>query len=193
MRMRSLIAICLLLGMVCSVPVPAQSGSGSRNDTRSTLRAANAEMDRLATKLAGDWNSTETMERGSFFPRGGSRTGSVQVTLASGGYTLLYEVHSDGTAGKLDGFHVIWWDQKAQLYRFFSCFNDANEVCVDRGTAHWEGEALVNDYYFDVNGKRTPGRDTFTFTRTTHTLIAAMQPEGSGKMTTLITTRATRR
>src|SRR5215470_707475 len=162
MRMRSLIAICLLLGMVCSVPVPAQSGSGSRNDTRSTLRAANAEMDRLATKLAGDWNSTETMERCSLFPRGGSRTGRVHVTLASGGYTLLYEV-------------------------------DSNEVCVDRGTAHWEGEALVNDYYFEVNGKRIPGRDTFTFTRTTHTLVAAMQPEGSGKMTTLITTRATRR
>jgi len=84
-------------------------------------------------------------------------------------------------------------DQKAQLYRFFSCFNDANEVCIDRGTAHWEGEALVNDYYFEVDGKRIPGRDTFTFRPTTHTLVAAMQSEGGGKTITLITTRATRR
>jgi hypothetical protein len=83
-------------------------------------------------------------------------------------------------------------DQKAQLYRFFSCFNDANEVCIDRGTAHWEGEAFVNDYDVEVDGKRIPGRDTFTFTPKTHTLVAAMQTEGSGKMTTLITTRATR-
>ena len=137
--------------------------------------------------------STETMERSSFFPQGGSRTGRVHVTLASGGYTLLYEVHSNGTAGKLDGFHVIWWDQKSRLYRFFSCFNDPNEVCSDRGTAHWDGEALVNDYYFELEGKRLPGRDTFTFTPTTHTLIAAVQSEKGGNLITLITTRATRR
>jgi len=68
MRMRSLIAICFLLAMVCSALVPAHSGSGPRDDTSSPLRAANAEMGRLATKLAGDWNSTETMERGAFFP-----------------------------------------------------------------------------------------------------------------------------
>jgi hypothetical protein len=88
MRMLSFVTISFLLAMVCSSPVPAQPGSGSKDGSGKALRAANAEMGRLAAKLTGDWNITETMERSSFFPQGGSRTGRVHVTLASGGYTL---------------------------------------------------------------------------------------------------------
>ena len=40
------------------------------------------------------------------------------------GYTLLYEVHSDGSAGKLDGFLTIWWDQGTKLYYVIACFNN---------------------------------------------------------------------
>ena len=36
--------------------------------------AANPEMDRLAKALAGDWDTVEVMERGPFFPEGGSRS-----------------------------------------------------------------------------------------------------------------------
>lgn len=181
----------ITLGLLCLVFFLQQHGSASPHDTDDSVRAANAEMSRLAAKLVGDWDSVETMERSSDFPRGGSRSGRVHVSLASGGYVLLYEVHSDGTAGKLEGFHVIWWDERAHLYRFFACFNNANP-CADRGTAHWEGEAFVNDYHFEIDGKRIPGRDTFTFTPTAHTLVAAIQSDSRGGMKTLITTRATR-
>ena len=153
--------------------------------------AANPEMDRLAKALAGDWDTVEVMERGSFFPEGGSRSGHVHARLASGGYTLVYEVHSDGSAGKLDGFLTIWWDKTSQLYLFLACFNNPTSPCRTRGTAHWEGDAFVNDYEFTANGKKTPGRDTFTFTPDSHTLVAAMDA-GRGNMKTVITTRATR-
>jgi len=47
-------------------------------------------MDRLAKALVGDWDTVETMERGQFFPNGGSREGTVHARLASGGiYTAL--------------------------------------------------------------------------------------------------------
>jgi hypothetical protein len=154
--------------------------------------AASPEMKRLAKVLTGDWDTVENMARSQFFPDGGSRRGTVHAQLASGGYTLVYEVHSNGSAGKLEGFHTIWWDKNTKLYYFFACFNNPNSPCRMRGTAHWEGASLVNDYEFTVNGKKTPCRDTFTFTPTSHTLVAAMDT-GDGTMKTLITTTATRR
>jgi hypothetical protein len=156
-----------------------------------SVSAANLEMDRLARGLVGDWDTVEMMERSPSFPEGGSRKGLVHARLASGGYTLIYEVHSDGSAGKLDGFHTIWWDKNTKLYYFFACFNNPNGPCKMRGTAHWEGDSFVNDYDFVVNGNKTHWRDTFTFTPASHTLVAAMD-SGSGRMKPVITTTATR-
>jgi hypothetical protein len=155
-------------------------------------RSSVPEMDRLARALVGDWTTTETLERGEFFPDGGSRHGIVHVKLAAGGTTLVYEVHSDGSAGKLDGMLVIWWDRDASLYRVFICFNNPNHPCKMRGTAYWEGNVFVNDYEEMVNGKNTRWRDSFSFAPTSHTLVAAID-KGNGTIQTLITTRATRR
>src|SRR5262245_47982663 len=85
---------------------------------------AGPEMDRLAKAFLGRWNTVETMERGAEFPSGGSRRGFVEARLAAGGTTLVYQVRSDGTAGKLDGFLAIWWDPEAKLYDVFVCFNN---------------------------------------------------------------------
>jgi hypothetical protein len=160
--------------------------------TTQSKRSAVPEMDRLAQALVGDWNTTETMEHSEIFPNGGSRHGVVHVRLAAGGTTLLYEVHSDGPAGKLEGMLVIWWDKGASLYRLFGCFNNPAHPCKMRGSAHWDGETFVNDYEEIVNGNKTSWRDSFSFTPSSHTLVAAVNA-GNGKMKTLITTKATRR
>src|SRR5258708_32201479 len=136
------------------------------------MTAAGPEMDRLAKALVGEWETAETMEPSASWPRGASRKGSVKVRLASDGYTLIYEVHSDGSAGKLDGVITIWWDQGARLYYVIACFNDPSSPCRMRGTAHWEGDAFVNDYSLTEGGRKTPGRDTFTFTPGSHKLVA---------------------
>jgi len=153
--------------------------------------AAGQEMARLARALAGDWSTTETMQQSRFFPNGGSRHGKVHVKLAAGGTTLIYEVQSDGSAGKLDGMLVIWWDKATSLYQFFACFNDPAHPCGPRGTAHWEGETFVNDYDLMLDGKKTQWRDSFSFTPSSHTLVAAMN-QRDGTMQVLITTVATR-
>jgi hypothetical protein len=153
---------------------------------------ASPEMNRLAKALAGDWNTEERMERSSFFPNGGSRHGHTHVRLAAGGTTLIDEVHSDGSAGKLDGMIVIWWDNDAKLYHFFTCFNH-DAPCHVRGTAHWEGDIFVNDYKENVDGKKVKFRDSFVqITAASHSLLAAID-NGDGTMKTLITTRSTRR
>ncbi len=150
-------------------------------------------MDRLARALAGDWNTSESMERSQFFPNGGSRHGVAHVRLIAGGNALLDEVDSDGSAGPLHGLLVIWWDKPAKIYRFFTCFNDSSTPCKQRGTAHWEGDIFVNDYKEMVDGKMSKWRDSFIhITPTSHTLVAAMDT-GNGTMKTFITTTSTRR
>jgi hypothetical protein len=179
----------VLMAMVLSAPLAVQQSAKAIAAAQS---AAGPEMARLAKALVGDWNATETMEISQFFPHGGSRHGIVHVRLAAGGNTLIYEVHSNGSAGELDGSHTIWWDKDTRLYYFFACFNNPNHPCRMRGTAHWEGDRFVNDYEEMVDGRTTRWQDTFTITPASHTLIAAMDT-GDGKMKTLITTRATRR
>jgi hypothetical protein len=164
----------------------------AESTTPQSLSSSIPEMERLAKALVGDWNTTETMEQGESFPNGGSRHGSVRVRLAAGGTTLIYEVHSDGSAGKLDGMLVIWWDKGANIYRVFVCFNNPTDPCEMRGTAHWEGDSFVNDYEETVKGKNASWRDAFTFTSRSHTLVAATEV-GNGTMKTLIATTATRR
>lgn len=187
--MKSCLLFCVLIPAILSEPPPpAQPAQRAvAQDQTSPVQ----EMSRLAKVLAGDWETTETMEKGEFFPNAGERRGSVHARLAAGGTTLIYEVHSDGSAGKLDGMLVIWWDRDTSSYRFFICFNNPNHPCKMRGTAHWEGDSFVNDYDEMVNGKKTAWRDSFTFTSTTHTLLAAMKANGTWH--TLITTKANRR
>lgn len=192
-QMKTSFAIASLFWVVCSAfpffPSLAQRAQGG---IPPNLSSPVPEMERLAKALVGDWNTTETMERGEFFPNGGSRHGIVHVSLVAGGTTLIYEVHSNGSAGKLDGMLVIWWDKAASLYRIFVCFNNPNNPCEMRGTGRWEGDSFVNDYEETVKGKKDPWRDTFTFTPTSHTLVAAKEL-GNGRMETMITTKATRR
>lgn len=174
--------------LISAILVSVQGGAQPAQKEGSPGR----EMARLAKVLAGDWKTTETMERSQLFPNGGFRHGVVHARLAAGGTTLIYEVSSNGSAGKLDGFLTIWWDKDSQLYHFFACFNDPDRPCHARGTAHWEGEVFVNDYDETIDGKKTAWRDSFTFTSSSHTLVAAMNTDHDA-WKTFITTTAVRR
>jgi hypothetical protein len=192
MKMPKTLALLLWILFSMSPLSTCVAAQQSPSGTPSNQSRPVPEMERLAKALVGDWNTTETMERGEIFPNGGSRHGIVHVRLAAGGTTLIYEVHSDGSAGELDGMLIVWWDKGATLYRVFVCFNNPSHPCEMRGSAHWEGDSFVNDYEDTVKGKKTFWRDSFTFTPTSHTLVAAMRGS-DGTMQTLITTNAARR
>ncbi|HEY7099073.1 MAG TPA: hypothetical protein VH437_20275 [Terriglobales bacterium] len=150
-------------------------------------------MSRLAQALVGEWNDTETMERGRYFPNGGQRSGTSRWRLAVGGTTVVGEGHSDGSAGPLDHLILIWWDGQAKVYDYFVCFKDQGSLCEIRGTAHWEGNTFVNDYDEIEDGKKTQWRDSFVdITPKSYTLIAARKQD-DGSMKTLITTHSLRR
>ena len=109
-------AVALLFGMfVLITPFLLRAATQQVNSTTpQSLSSSVPRMERLAKALVGDWDTTETMEQGESFPNGGSRQGSVRVRLTAGGTTLIYEVLSDGSAGKLDGMLLIWWDKDAK-------------------------------------------------------------------------------
>jgi hypothetical protein len=188
--MKTYLLLISLLSSVISLLAPAQPSGSAITQTEA---GASPEMKRLAKALAGDWNTTETMEHSELFPKGGSRHGVARVRLDAGGTTLVDEVHSDGSAGKLDGLVIIWWDKATRLYRFFTCFNDYDRPCGVRGTAHWEGDTFVNDYEERENDKKLKLRDSFIqITPGSHILVMAIVAD-DGSLKPLITTTSTRR
>src|SRR5690242_4233089 len=134
--------------------------------------APSPEMQRLAKVFAGDWDTTESMERSEFFPNGGARQGRTRWRLAVGGAMLVGEGDSHGSAGPLHYLITIWWDKNTGNYGYFTCFKDsAGSSCRERGTAHWEGDNFVNDYEELEHGTKVKWRDSFVqITPTSHVL-----------------------
>jgi len=120
------------------------------------------EMERLAKALVGDWNTTETVERGEFFPMAGRATVS---TMSDRPPAEQHDLRGP----------LRWFCWRTRWH--------ARHVVGQRGKS---------DYEQTVKGKKTSWRDSFTFTPTSHTLVAAVRT-GNGTMQTLITTKATRR
>src|SRR5262249_11209271 len=151
------------------------------------------EMAQLAQALAGDWNNEEILEPTERFPNGARRRGTSHCEISTGGTTLVCQGTSDGSAGKLDHLIVVWWDEGEKNSCLFVCFKDWGAGCLNRGTAHWEGQIFVNDYSDEMKGKTVKMRDSFIdIAPKSHTLTAAVET-ADGKMKTLITTRSTRR
>jgi len=151
------------------------------------------EVKRLFEAFAGDWDTQEKREKTQFFPNGGERKGKTHIRLAAGGAMLVMEGHSDGSAGPLSYMIVVWWDQDAKLYRYFTWFKDAESGCEVRGTAHWESNVFVNDYEEEVDGKKLKFRDTFQdITPNSHTLVFAWVKD-DGSTQPVIISKAVRR
>ena len=185
--------VLIFLPLAAILFVSTAAEPQSKKTETASEGAASPEMTRLANAMAGDWRTSEAMERGDLFPNGGSRQGTSHVQLGTGGTTLVSEGHSDGSAGSLDYLIVIWWDGKDKLYRFFTCFKTRRSSCEVRGTAHWEGDAFVNDFEEVVKGKVTKFRDVFSqFTPTSRTLVMSAASE-DGTMKPVVTTKSVRR
>lgn len=185
--LRSLLPI-----IVMSFPLSAQQPLAPTTAAES-VSAFGPEMQRLARALVGTWNATEAFERNESYPNGAGRKGTAQISVGTGGTTLIEDYHTDGSAGKLDFLAVIWWDQKTKLYGFFTCGNGPGTACRTRGTARWDGDSFVNEYDLVLKGRKTKWQDLFSqITPTSFTLVAAME-SGDGTMKPMITTKYTRK
>lgn len=74
-------------------------------------------------------------------------------------FSLVEDYRSSGSAGNLRFLALLWWDQRAQVYQLLTCAN--NDGCGLRGTAKWDGTALVNSWEEVVDGKTARFKDSF--------------------------------
>jgi Protein of unknown function (DUF1579) len=183
-------ALCLLCETDGKHPETTESSrSGMSADS-----ANSPEMRRLERAFAGTWTISDSFARNEFYPNGAERQGTAQFRLATGGTSLIEEVHSDGSAGRLDFMVVIWWDGEAKVYNFFTCGNRGSNPCKIRGTAHWDGDSLVNDYELSIRGAKNKWKDTFSdISPTSFTLVAAMESSDGNTMQRMITTQYRRK
>jgi hypothetical protein len=151
-------------------------------------------MQRLERAFGGTWTTSESFAHNEFYPNGAEREGTARFNLATGGTSLIEEVHSDGSAGRLDFMVVIWWDNEAKIYNFFTCGNGGNNPCKIRGTAHWDGDSFVNNYELTIKGAKKKWTDTFSeIIPKSFTLVAAMESANDDGMQPMITTQYRRK
>lgn len=153
-RIGIMIAILLLFG--------AKSMHGQRTNAAAPKSVdgelkPSPEMQRLIDTFSGDWVVRETFELNPS-PNRKTRQGSASFH-AGPGFSLIEDYRSNGSAGTLRFFALLWWDQTAQVYRLLTCAN--SDGCSMRGTAKWEGKVLVNSWEQAVQGKTAEFKDSF--------------------------------
>ncbi|HEY2459790.1 MAG TPA: DUF1579 family protein [Candidatus Acidoferrum sp.] len=168
-------------------------GAVMQRPGESDLEPANPEMQKLAKAFAGNWKTQEVFAHNEFYPKGAERQGTARFTLATGGTSLMEEVHSDGSAGRLDFIAIIWWDKDAQTYRVFTCGNGGNNPCKLRGTAHWDGASFSNEYELRLRGADRKWRDTFSEIKVGSFKLVAAMDDADGTFQPAITTYYTRK
>lgn len=175
---------CFILSTTQAQPKPNSSKSGDLD--------ASPEMQRLAHAFAGKWKTHESFAKNEYYPNGAERTGTAEIALATGGTSLVENVHSEGSAGTLEFMVVIWWDGAENVYRLFTCGNSGLSPCRVRGTARWEGANFVNEYELTIRGKSHKAKDSFEeISPRSFTLVAsaALSPAGMGPIITTTYTR----
>jgi hypothetical protein len=92
-----------LLGVVLWLPketnckqAATTESSRSVHPVASPDSANSPEMQRLERAFAGTWSTSESFAHNEFYPNGAERKGTAQFSLATGGTSLIEEVHSNG-------------------------------------------------------------------------------------------------
>jgi hypothetical protein len=115
------------------------------------------EMQKIFDAFVGTWIVSESFEI-SASQQGKNRRGT--ASFRSGpGFSMIEDYKSDGSAGPLRFLALIWWDRQDKVYRFLTCAND--DGCAVRGTSKWEGNAFVNSWQEETNGRIASFRDSF--------------------------------
>jgi len=134
-----------------------QKSDAAANKSVSSELQPSPEMQRLLDTFAGDWTVKETFEV-SASRHGKTRQGTASFRTGPG-LSMMEDYRSSGSAGNLRFLALLWWDQTSKVYRLLTCAN--NDGCGLRGTASWDGKALVNSWEEVVDGKAARFKDSF--------------------------------
>src|SRR5215469_16156761 len=155
-----LLGVARTQAQVTSAGAQAAADPSYDSDRSSRLSGSiqlSPEMQKLSDAFVGKWKVTERCEVSASM-QGKARQGTASFRVGPGA-SLIEDYESNGSAGPLSFFGLLWWDPSGHVYRLLTCAN--NDGCHPRGSAKWEGNKLVNSWEEKVDGKPATFRDSF--------------------------------
>jgi hypothetical protein len=139
-------------------------GIAMDSEANGRKKTFSAQMERLIDALAGEWSTEIKYEQSEQLPQGGRGRSRDSYRVGPDRSSLVEEYHADGTGGKSWGTGLIWWDQKAQGFRFVWCDSFAIDAgCrVSSDLANWNGDAFITTDVHQVSGEPVFEKEVFS-------------------------------
>lgn len=170
--MRLIRPVVLLIMAALCLGVAAQQTKhkdGKKASTKSEMPAGmpmpkpSPQIEKLADKIVGTWNTSEYFEVSEMMPKGGKGHGIAVMKKGPGGLSVTEDYHSRGGMGAFAGHGVIWWDDKANGYKNVWCDNTSPTGCsVSNGLGKWEGNDVVFNDEQEMMGKKMAMKEVYT-------------------------------
>lgn len=120
------------------------------------------EMKKLTDTFGGQWKTTATVEKSSFFPFAGTSSGRSDFRSGPAGNSLVERTRSHGVMGEFAGTGVVWWDAKAAAYKGIWCDSISPDGCDPTGSGQWSGGSLVFNSEMDMGQNKMQVRNTYS-------------------------------
>jgi len=140
--------------------------------------------------LVGTWNVDSEYAKSPMIPQGGKATGWYKAQPGPGGFSILADFEANGPLGKEVGHQVLSWDPKQQSYITMTVGNFAGAVI---GHARWNGENLVTESRFEMDGGTMQMRATYSDIKEKSTHIEETFRVGDGPYQPLWSANATKK
>jgi hypothetical protein len=93
-------------------------------------------------------------------PNGGTDTGTAVFKPGPGGLSMIQEYQSKGSMGPFKGMGLTWYDPKDQMFHTMWCDSMSPSGCAEAGKGKWEGDKIVMNGQFDMNGQKLDVKST---------------------------------
>jgi hypothetical protein len=151
-------ALLLPMGLACSAAAHAQETDAQPLEAAQPAAQQTArppsEMQALIPALTGRWTIHEKFEPDEWTPNGGSGEGEETWRAGPGGFTLMQEIHDNGSAGELYGVAFLWWDQDRGFQELWCDQNNPKGCDLAGSVVQWDGRQLE----FDTEVPRGDGK-----------------------------------
>jgi hypothetical protein len=165
--MQLLILTLLCLGVVAAQQTShkdaKKTSSKSETSMGMPMPKPSTQIEKLAEKIVGTWNTSEDFEVSEMMPKGGKGHGTAVIKKGPGGLSVTEDYHSRGGMGAFAGHGVFWWDEKANGFKSVWCDNTSPAGCsVSNGLGKWEGNDVVFNDEQEMMGKKMAMKEVYT-------------------------------
>jgi Protein of unknown function (DUF1579) len=159
-RTIALFALTAVLAVNAQDKKPADH-SGKKSKTQTSAQAAPGgmmtkqadEMKKALNAMQGTWSTKGVFEKSDFMPEAGTDVGTAVFKPGPGGLSMMQQYQSKGAMGPFKGFGLTWFDPKDQMFHSMWCDSMSPQGCAEAGKGKWDGDKIVLDGKFDMNGQ----------------------------------------